>query len=216
MTASLKVSNLRAYYGQVQALHGLTFSLEEGSVTTLLGANGAGKTTTLRAICNTVRTTGDDRVRRQADHQHVDREHRQARHRPGAAGTRHLHAHECRGEPAARRDHPRGQGRHHLRHREDVRAVSGAEAAPHAAGGPSVRRRAADAGGRPRADAAAADAAARRAVVRPGPAGGAGRVQGARRDQPQRQGDDPRGRAERPARARACRPGLRHRDRRRS
>jgi branched-chain amino acid transport system ATP-binding protein len=59
MTASLRVRNLHAYYGQVQALHGLTFSLEEGSVTTLLGANGAGKTTTLRAICNTVRTTGE-------------------------------------------------------------------------------------------------------------------------------------------------------------
>jgi branched-chain amino acid transport system ATP-binding protein len=58
MTASLRVQNLHAYYGQVQALHGLTFQLEEGSVTTLLGANGAGKTTTLRAICNTVRTTG--------------------------------------------------------------------------------------------------------------------------------------------------------------
>ena len=58
MTAFLNVRDLRAYYGQVQALHGLTFSLEEGSVTTLLGANGAGKTTTLRAICNMVRTTG--------------------------------------------------------------------------------------------------------------------------------------------------------------
>jgi branched-chain amino acid transport system ATP-binding protein len=58
MTASLKVRNLHAYYGQVQALHGISFELEEGSVTTLLGANGAGKTTTLRAICNTVRTTG--------------------------------------------------------------------------------------------------------------------------------------------------------------
>ena len=58
MTASLRVHDLRAYYGQVQALHGLSFSLEEGSVTTLLGANGAGKTTTLRAICNMVRTTG--------------------------------------------------------------------------------------------------------------------------------------------------------------
>jgi branched-chain amino acid transport system ATP-binding protein len=58
MTASLKVRDLHAYYGQVQALHGLTFSLEEGSMTTLLGANGAGKTTTLRAICNMVRTTG--------------------------------------------------------------------------------------------------------------------------------------------------------------
>ena len=58
MTAMLDVRNLRAYYGQVQALHGLSFSLNEGSLTTLLGANGAGKTTTLRAICNMVRSTG--------------------------------------------------------------------------------------------------------------------------------------------------------------
>ncbi|MGJ4940191.1 ABC transporter ATP-binding protein [Bradyrhizobium sp. HKCCYLS1011] len=58
MTALLNVRDLRAYYGQVQALHGLSFSLNEGSLTTLLGANGAGKTTTLRAICNMVRTTG--------------------------------------------------------------------------------------------------------------------------------------------------------------
>ena len=58
MTAMLNVKDLRAYYGQVQALHGLSFSLDEGSLTTLLGANGAGKTTTLRAICNMVRSTG--------------------------------------------------------------------------------------------------------------------------------------------------------------
>ncbi|NPU13377.1 ABC transporter ATP-binding protein [Bradyrhizobium sp. 83012] len=58
MTALLNVKDLRAYYGQVQALHGLSFSLNEGSLTTLLGANGAGKTTTLRAICNMVRSTG--------------------------------------------------------------------------------------------------------------------------------------------------------------
>jgi branched-chain amino acid transport system ATP-binding protein len=58
MTALLNVRDLRAYYGQVQALHGLSFSLNEGSLTTLLGANGAGKTTTLRAICNMVRTSG--------------------------------------------------------------------------------------------------------------------------------------------------------------
>ena len=42
MSALLTVDNLRAYYGQVQALHGVSFSLEEGTVTTLLGANGAG------------------------------------------------------------------------------------------------------------------------------------------------------------------------------
>ena len=58
MTAMLNIKDLRAYYGQVQALHGLSFSLNEGSLTTLLGANGAGKTTTLRAICNMVRSTG--------------------------------------------------------------------------------------------------------------------------------------------------------------
>ncbi len=59
MTAMLTIKDLRAYYGQVQALHGLDLALNEGSVTTLLGANGAGKTTTLRAICNMLRSTGN-------------------------------------------------------------------------------------------------------------------------------------------------------------
>ena len=58
MNPLLNIKALNAYYGQVQALHGLEFSLNEGTVTTLLGANGAGKTTTLRAICNMVRTSG--------------------------------------------------------------------------------------------------------------------------------------------------------------
>ena len=59
MSTMLTIKDLRAYYGQIQALHGLEFSLNEGSVTTLLGANGAGKTTTLRAICNMIRSTGN-------------------------------------------------------------------------------------------------------------------------------------------------------------
>jgi branched-chain amino acid transport system ATP-binding protein len=58
MTPLLNIKALKAYYGQVQALHGLDFALEQGSITTLLGANGAGKTTTLRAICNMIRTSG--------------------------------------------------------------------------------------------------------------------------------------------------------------
>ena len=59
MTASLlEIGNLGAFYGQNQVLHGLTFGLKEGGITTLLGANGAGKTTTLRAISGLVRTTG--------------------------------------------------------------------------------------------------------------------------------------------------------------
>src|SRR5260370_16753201 len=55
----LRVKAVRAYYGQVQALHGLSFALSEGSLTTLLGANGAGKTSTVRAMCNMVRSTGE-------------------------------------------------------------------------------------------------------------------------------------------------------------
>ena len=54
--AFLEVKGLKAYYRQVEALHGIDFSLDEGSITTILGANGAGKTTTLRAICPMVRT----------------------------------------------------------------------------------------------------------------------------------------------------------------
>ena len=54
----LKVSDLSAFYGQIQALHGISFAMDEGSVTTILGANGAGKTTTLRSICGMVRTEG--------------------------------------------------------------------------------------------------------------------------------------------------------------
>jgi branched-chain amino acid transport system ATP-binding protein len=58
----LEVEGLRAYYGQTQALHDVSFSLEAGGITTLLGANGAGKTTALRAICNMVRTEGSIRL----------------------------------------------------------------------------------------------------------------------------------------------------------
>jgi len=56
--ALLEVSKLEAFYGQTQVLRGLDFSLEEGGITTILGANGAGKTTTLRALCGMVRTRG--------------------------------------------------------------------------------------------------------------------------------------------------------------
>jgi branched-chain amino acid transport system ATP-binding protein len=54
----LEVEGLKAYYGQTQALHGVSFALEPRGITTLLGANGAGKTTTLRSICGTVATEG--------------------------------------------------------------------------------------------------------------------------------------------------------------
>lgn len=59
MTKLLEVKGLHASYGQTKVLHGIDFSIEQGSVTTLLGANGAGKTTTLRALCGMIKRSGD-------------------------------------------------------------------------------------------------------------------------------------------------------------
>ena len=57
--ALLETSNLHASYGLTRVLHGISFSMEAGTITTLLGANGAGKTTTLRALCGMVKTQGE-------------------------------------------------------------------------------------------------------------------------------------------------------------
>ena len=54
----LQVCGLNAAYGPTQVLSGIDFSLAAGHITAILGANGAGKTTTLRALCQTVRTSG--------------------------------------------------------------------------------------------------------------------------------------------------------------
>ena len=54
----LEARGLEAYYGAVQVLYGVDFTVEEGGVTALLGANGAGKTTILRAISAMIRRGG--------------------------------------------------------------------------------------------------------------------------------------------------------------
>ena len=59
MTALLTVKELQAFYGPSRALHGLDFGVEQGGITTILGANGAGKTTTLRALCGRVTARGE-------------------------------------------------------------------------------------------------------------------------------------------------------------
>ena len=61
MTALLEMEAVHAGYGQTSVLHGVSLSVPEGGVVSLLGANGAGKTTTLRAITGGVRWTGDIR-----------------------------------------------------------------------------------------------------------------------------------------------------------
>ena len=57
----LEAKGLHASYGPTRVLHGIDFALQEGGITTLLGANGAGKTTTLRALCGMVKTAGEVR-----------------------------------------------------------------------------------------------------------------------------------------------------------
>jgi branched-chain amino acid transport system ATP-binding protein len=61
--ALLEAAGLCASYGPTAVLHGISFAIEEGSITALLGANGAGKTTTLRALCAMVKTSGTVKFR---------------------------------------------------------------------------------------------------------------------------------------------------------
>ena len=46
----LEVENIHSYYGHIHALRGVSLTVEEGEIVTLIGSNGAGKTTTLRSI----------------------------------------------------------------------------------------------------------------------------------------------------------------------
>ncbi|MGC9333155.1 MAG: ABC transporter ATP-binding protein [Anaerolineae bacterium] len=50
----LSVENLAVSYGQIKALHGISFQVAEGEIVCIIGANGAGKSTTLRAISRMV------------------------------------------------------------------------------------------------------------------------------------------------------------------
>lgn len=59
MKKVLEIQNLKAGYGRISVLHGISLSVKEGSIAVLLGANGAGKTTTLRAISGLLKSEGN-------------------------------------------------------------------------------------------------------------------------------------------------------------
>jgi branched-chain amino acid transport system ATP-binding protein len=48
--ALLEIADIHTYYGAIEALRGVSLSVEEGEVVTIIGSNGAGKSTTLRSI----------------------------------------------------------------------------------------------------------------------------------------------------------------------
>jgi branched-chain amino acid transport system ATP-binding protein len=77
--ALLEVNDIRVHYGGIEALKGVSLSVDEGEVVTLIGSNGAGKSTTLRAITGltpassgSVALDGED-VTRVPAHEIVDR-----------------------------------------------------------------------------------------------------------------------------------------------
>ena len=61
MSKLLEARELCAFYGPTQVLFALGLNVDEGGITTLLGANGAGKTTTLRSLSGMCRTSGEIR-----------------------------------------------------------------------------------------------------------------------------------------------------------
>ena len=54
----LSVENLSVSYGNIKALHGINFEVDEGEIVCIIGANGAGKSTILRAISRLISTCG--------------------------------------------------------------------------------------------------------------------------------------------------------------
>jgi branched-chain amino acid transport system ATP-binding protein len=71
----LDIRDIHAYYGAIHALKGVSLSVGDGEIVTLLGANGAGKSTTLKTISGllrprkgTIQFDGDDLTRRSATH----------------------------------------------------------------------------------------------------------------------------------------------------
>lgn len=53
----LKLENVSAHYGAIQALHNVSIEVNQGEIVTLIGANGAGKTTLLKTVCGNPRAS---------------------------------------------------------------------------------------------------------------------------------------------------------------
>ena len=208
--ALLEVEDIHTYYGNIEALKGVSLTVEEGEIVTLIGSNGAGKSTTLRSISGAARRPRDglDPLRRAATSPDAAP---QDIVRLGIAQSpegRHCFPRmTVAREPRPRRlpaQRPRRASSEDLdRVFDAVPAAAGARAPE---GRHDVRRRAADARDRARADGPPEAAAARRAVDghRADPRGAD--LRDDRRDQPPGH-DDPAGRAERELRARRLQRG---------
>ena len=113
-TPILQLLNVESNYGPVQALRGVSLSVPEGKIVTVLGANGAGKTTTLKTISGIIDPLkGQVKFRGAGDPGQFARRDRARRHRACARGARGLPAAVGRGQSA----HGRLHAQRHRRHR---------------------------------------------------------------------------------------------------
>ena len=100
--ALLEVSDIHTHYGSIEALKGVSLTVDEGEVVTLIGSNGAGKSTTLRSISGlTPASCGHGHVRRRGDHPRARARDRRPWNRAVARGTALLLAHDRPREPRA-------------------------------------------------------------------------------------------------------------------
>jgi len=161
MPALLDVKDLRAGYGVIEVLKGVSIHVDPGEIVTVIGANGAGKTTTLSCISGIVKTRGGSINFAGADLARV------AAHDIVKLGLTQA--------PEGRKIFPRltvlenldggvhapRPGRREARHREGIPLFPNLEGSPQTDGRHPVGRRTADARHRPRLDGPAEIAVAR-------------------------------------------------------
>jgi branched-chain amino acid transport system ATP-binding protein len=68
----LTLENVHSYYGRIHALQGISLTVEEGEIVTLIGANGAGKSTTLRTISGLIHPKQGKIMLKDKDISHID------------------------------------------------------------------------------------------------------------------------------------------------
>jgi branched-chain amino acid transport system permease protein len=161
----------------VEAVRGVSLDLQaDGQIITVIGPNGAGKTTCWQRRHGRAALQGHAALRGPAHLQGLDVEARVSGALPRAREARAVRHHAGGRQPGARRLSPGAPAQQAMArlHRRGLHAVPAPEGAPRAAGRHALGRRAADAGGGPRADVAPHAADARRAQPGPGAAGGAG------------------------------------------
>ena len=165
MAPMLELDDIHTSYGSIEALKGISITVEEGEVVTLIGSNGAGKSTTLRSISGlTPPRTGSIRFRGRGDLDDAG-----AGDRPRSGISQSPEGRRCFQRMTVRENLELGA---YLRRDANVSERPGPRARPvpapagarEAEGGHDVRRRAADARDGPRADGRPGAAAARRAV----------------------------------------------------